>query len=396
MSVPMTMRRLLVGVSAGVLLTGLVATAPVQAAQSAPADSLTDLVTAELLSRSTSLAGYAGARADDTRITMFREKGRWAFGAAVLVAPAGEDIEPRDWLFLAERRATGWRFHLDGEPGFVALSAKAPLISAAERKIFASHGGQFDTQANGDFRTGMRLPWAVGQSWTLRGGPHAWDAGSGPWSSLDLVGGDQVVRAARAGTAYTTCTGRILVYHDRGYTTRYYHLWNYGNFNGTAVAEGARLGDTGTEVGCGGSASSRHVHFSLLQNDAYVAVSPHIIGKWVPMNGSAQYGGYALHGSTRVNVGGLLYNYGALGFTQGIVDVTGGGTLNKRSGPGTGYSIVGTVNDGDTVSIACSSNGTSHSGRWWTTSRWEKLTDGTWVSGAYVYTGLNAPVNGTC
>jgi LasA protease len=132
MSVPMTMRRLLVGVSAGVLLTGLVATAPVQAAQSAPADSLTDLVTAELLSRSTSLAGYAGARADDTRITMFREKGRWAFGAAVLVAPAGEDIEPRDWLFLAERRATGWRFHLDGEFRGVVREGSADLRGRAE------------------------------------------------------------------------------------------------------------------------------------------------------------------------------------------------------------------------------------------------------------------------
>ncbi|HEX2417848.1 MAG TPA: peptidoglycan DD-metalloendopeptidase family protein [Micromonosporaceae bacterium] len=391
MSVPTTVRRLLVGASCGVLLTTLAATAPVQAA---PPDTLAASVTNELLRRADTLPGFTQATAQDTRVTVNRSQGRWAFGTAVLIAPRVEGIEPRDWLFLAERRAAGWRLAFDGEQGFGTLSARAPLISARERQIFASHDGQVDTQANGDYRTGMRLPWAVGQSWTLRGGPHAWDAGTGPWSSLDLVGGDQIVRAARAGTAYTTCTGRILVYHDRGYTTRYYHLWNYGQFDGTPVAEGARLGDTGTETGCGGSASSRHVHFSLLQNGNYVAVSPHIIGKWVPMNGGAQYGGYALHGSTRVDVGGLLYNYGALGFNQGIVDVS--GTLNKRSGPGTSYPIVGTVADGTTVTITCSSNGTSHSGRWWTTSRWEKLSDGTWVSGAYVYTGLNAPVSGAC
>jgi LasA protease len=389
------MRRLLVGATCGVVLAALVAAQPVQSADTRP-ETLTDSVTGELLRRADGLPGFSGAVARDTRVSVNRSQSRWAFGTAVLIAPRVEGMEPRDWLFLAERRATGWRLAFDGEPAFAELSAKAPLISAKEKAIFASHDGRVSAQANGDFRTGMRLPWAVGQSWTLRGGPHAWDAGSGPWSSLDLVGGDQVVRAARAGTAYTTCTGRILVYHDRGYTTRYYHLWNYGQFDGTAVAEGARLGDTGTEVGCGGSASSRHVHFSLLQNGAYVAVSPHIIGKWVPMNGSSQYGGYALHGSTRVNVGGALYNYGALGFTQGIVDVNGGGTLNKRSGPGTGYSIVGTVADGATVTISCSSNGTSHTGRWWTTSRWEKLSDGTWVTGAYVYTGVNAPVSGAC
>lgn len=242
----------------------------------------------------------------------------------------------------------------------------------------------------------MRLPWAIGQSWTLQGGPHAWDAGSGPWSSLDLAGGDQRVLAARAGVAYTTCTGRILVYHDRGYTTRHYHLWDHRWFDGQSVSAGAFLGYTGTEVGCGGSARSRHVHFSLIQNGDYVGIARHIIGKWVPMNGSRQYSGYALHGSTRVNVGGLLYNYGPLGFNQGIVDANGGGSLNKRSGPGTNYPIVGSVGDGVTVTVSCSRNGTTHTGRWGTTSLWNRLTDGTWVSDAYVYTGLSGPVNGWC
>jgi LasA protease len=171
---------------------------------------------------------------------------------------------------------------------------------------------------------------------------------------------------------------------------------DYGQFDGQSVSAGTFLGYTGTETGCGGSARVRHVHFSLLQNGDYVALAQHIIGKWLPMEGAANYEGYALHGSTRVNVGGLLHNYGALGFTQGIVDADGGTTVNRRSGPGTGFPTVGTVQDGATVGIACSSNGTSHSGRWGATALWNRLTDGTWVSDAFVYTGIAGPVNGWC
>ena len=374
--------------AAGVLTVVSMAVVP---AQATPASSLTATVTGKLLGHARTLPGY-----QDTKVDITRTRGDWAFGTAVLPAPAGQEAEPQDWVFLAQRRQGTWHVGFAGEPAFAQLSAQAPLLSAAEREIFASHGGQAGPAANGDYRTGMQLPWAAGQSWTLRGGPHAWDAGSGPRSSLDLAGGDQRVLAARAGVAYTTCTGRILVYHDRGYTTRYYHLWDYVQFDGQSVNAGAFLGYTGTEVGCGGAASSRHVHFSLLQNGDYVAVQQHIIGKWVFMNGASNYQGYALHGSTRVNVGGLLYNYGPLGFNQGIIDVNGGGTLNKRSGPGTGYAIVGTVADGTTVTVSCSSNGTSHSGRWGTTSLWDRLSDGTWVSDAYLYTGVSGPVSGLC
>lgn len=72
------------------------------------------------------------------------------------------------------------------------------------------------------------------------------------------------------------------------------------------------------------------------------------------------------HGSTRRNAGGSLYNYGALGFTQGIMDAFGGGTVNKRTGPGTGYALAGSVADGTTVNVSC------------------------------MWTGVNGPVNGTC
>jgi len=383
-----------------VLASGLLAALPMASVgQAAPraTQPVDQAVIVKLVHRAVDIPKLAGAGEADTKVSVTRQQGRWAFGTAVLLAPKIEDHFPYGWLFLAKRGAAGWQVAFEGEPDFARFSAQAPVVNADERRLFASHDGNAVTpQANGDFRTGMRLPFSTGQTWNLRGGPHAWDAGSGPWSSLDLNGGDEAVRATRGGTAYTMCKGWLRVIHDRGYSTDYYHLWSNINVNGSGVGEGAFLGYTGTDITCGGAASGRHVHFALRQNSAYVGVAYHIIGKWVPMNGGAQYGGYALHGSVQRGVGSGLYNYGVLGFTQGIVDTVDGTSLNKRSGPGTGYPVVGSVADAATVSISCSKNGTTHEGRWGATAMWNKLTDGTWVSDAFLYTGTDGPVNGWC
>jgi len=269
--------------------------------------------------------------------------------------------------------------------------------------VLGSHGAAAPKQAadtakplaGGDFRTGMRLPWAIGQSWRLTGGPH-----ESALQAVDLAGGDGRVLAARGGTLYVMCSsqrGWLRVAHDRGYSTDYYHLFNNRTDNGATVAEGAFLGNIGTDVSCGGSATGNHVHFSLRQNGAFVGIASHNFGKWQIYNGSATYQGYALHGSTQINTGGSMNNFGALGFTQGIIDTNGGGVLNRRSGPGTNFGVVGTVADGATVTIACSANGTSHTGRFnYTTAMWNKLTDGSWISDAFTWTGTGNPVNGWC
>jgi len=386
---------------------------PPAAAPAAPAD-LESAVVARLLAKTVS-----GAPDTEQRrpvVTVSRQSGQWAFGTAVLAGRPGSEVYPYGWLFLAQRSAGGagssdaaggagssdaaggWRLGFEGEPAFAELAAVAPVTSPAEREIFAAQGGGQPgaEQAGGDYRTGMRLPFATGASWTMAGGPHGWAGSDLPYSSLDLAGGDQIVRAVRGGTAYTMCRGWLRVFHDRGYATDYYHLWNNINVNGAAVAEGTRLGDTGTDVTCGGSANGRHVHFAIRQNGVYVGAGGHNFGKWVPIAGAAPYQGYALHGSAIAYPGWAVYNYGALGFTQGVVDANGGTIVNKRSGPGTGYPVVGTVADGATVSVSCSANGTTHSGRWGATSLWNRLTDGTWVTDAFMWTGLSGPVNGYC
>jgi LasA protease len=372
------------------VVVGFAVAAPVAAA--APAD-LVERVTQAARDR---VAGQEAKRFAGAEVRVLRSAEGQAYGTVVLTTPRNADALPRDWLFVAERDGAGWRVALDGQPEFADLAARSGVLSAGERTVFATHGDRPGATVNGDYRTGMSLPWATGQSWTVLGGPHAHDAGSGPWSSLDLAGGDQRVLAVRDGVAYTPCVGMIRVLHPDGYTSRYYHLWNHLWADGLPVSAGTHLGDTGTETGCGGAANSRHVHFSLLYNGNFVGIANHIIGKWLFRNGSAQYGGSALHGSRSVPVGGQVYNYGVLGRTQGIVDANDGTAVNRRSGPGAGHALAGTTADGATVSIACSANGTTHTGRWGTSSLWNRLTDGTWISDAYVYTGVAGPVNGMC
>ncbi|MFC8300227.1 peptidase M23 [Micromonospora orduensis] len=384
-------RRLAGGAATALLMvTSLIGATP-GAASAAGTPALTAAVTAKLLGAAR--VSTTDAR-PDTRVTVSRTSGRWAFGTAVALAPRQEDAHPTGSVFIARSEPGGWRVAFDGEAGFAALAAESPVVSSQERNVLTATPTPL--YAGGDFRTGMALPFGVGQTWTLTSGPHGWGGTEWPYSSVDLAGGDQVVRAARAGTAYTMCQGWIRVIHDRGYSTDYYHLWNSISVNGLGVGQGAVLGNTGTDVTCGGAAYGRHVHFGLRQNSAYVPIADHDIGKWVLANGSAAYQGGARHGSAWAGVGGGLYNYGALGLNQAVVDANGGGALTRRAGPGTGYGSLGSLGDGATVTVSCSANGTSHTGRYGTTALWDRLSDGSWVSDAYLWTGVNGPVNGWC
>ncbi|MEJ3743816.1 peptidoglycan DD-metalloendopeptidase family protein [Actinomycetes bacterium KLBMP 9797] len=347
------------------------------------------------------LGAAVRARAgSDTQVTVApRSTGEWGFGT--VVRPSAADAYPEGWLFVARRVNGRWQIALEGEPRFAALSAEAAILSTPERAILAApERPAVDDRAEGgtDRRTGMRLPFAVGQTWRYTGGPHR--MGTSARSSVDLAGGDGRVLAARGGVAYTMCRsgrGWVRVVHDRGFATDYYHLERNISGDGTPVAEGAFLGKIGNDVSCGGRSTGKHVHFSLRRDGRYVDIDRYQFGKWVIMAGSKLYHGAARHGSRVVGVGGSLYNYGPLGFTQGVVDTDGGTKLNRRAGPGISYPTVGQVPDGETVTIACSARGTRHTGRYgYTSDLWNKLTDGSWVSDVYVWTGTAEPVNGLC
>jgi LasA protease len=411
-------RRIGLYATLAVLAGAAAVSAPASAAAAQPSlrhdMSLGSAVDAAILDRAGMSAAQARAAGRSEQVNVQRHSdsrasGSWAFGTAILTAPARAGEYPSGWLFLAHQSASGqsasdWQVALDGSTGFADLARQAPaaVLSTGERAVITP-GVTTTLAANSTNNPVIRLPYAIGQAWTLTGGPHGWSGSDTPYSSVDLSGGDTRVLAAGGGLAYRMCAstingqfgGWMRIYHSNGYATDYYHLWNVINpAAGSSISEGAFLGNTGTNTCAGGSASGRHVHFAIgigtpSTGVTRVAWNWRVAGKWVFWQGSSPYQGYALHGSTHVNVGGTLYNYGALGSNQGIVDAWDSATVNERSGPGTNYSIVGSLSDGTTVTISCWRNGTTHTGRYGTTAVWDKLSDGHWASDAFIYTGTN-------
>lgn len=75
---------------------------------------------------------------------------------------------------------------------------------------------------------------------------------------------------------------------------------------------------------------------------------------------------------------------------------SGGGNVNLRAGPGTNYNIVGTIAQGTPVSIDCVGYGTAVSGPFGTTTMWDEIGNGRWVTDAFVDTGTNNPIAMPC
>lgn len=116
----------------------------------------------------------------------------------------------------------------------------------------------------------LEFPFAVGEKADLLQGPHTNNAdvcnyptSGAPCNALDLVPASGLVRAARAGTAHTfsSCQNLVMVDHQDGWITGYYHLIGITVTNGQPVQAGDELGQISMATGCGGSASTPHVHF---------------------------------------------------------------------------------------------------------------------------------------
>lgn len=80
----------------------------------------------------------------------------------------------------------------------------------------------------------------------------------------------------------------------------------------------------------------------------------------------------------------------------GTINCPGGCSVNARSGPSTGYGVVGSLANGTGVSIVCTSRGEWISGQYGDTNLWDNIGSGRYVSDSLVYTGTNNPVAGDC
>ncbi|WTE48999.1 SH3 domain-containing protein [Streptomyces sp. NBC_01622] len=71
-------------------------------------------------------------------------------------------------------------------------------------------------------------------------------------------------------------------------------------------------------------------------------------------------------------------------------------TVNIRNGPGTSYSIVGTLPGGSKVPIYCQTPGTTVTGTYGTSNIWDNISNGEFISDAYVNTGSDGYVASRC
>ncbi len=337
--------------------------------------------------------------------------GDWVLGATTQIVPDGVAADPVSKLFVAQRVQGAWRVGVEGDATFTALLGAAPaaLVGPAERAQLDPRRGAAGTRSQAaPGQTGLALPWQRDTAWYWTGGAHGWSGESRPYNSLDFSGGDGRVLAARDGYLYRSCerngSAIVKLVHDNGYETTYYHMEQLAQVaNGARIRQGDYLGRIGNALPCGGQTTGAHVHLSLSQGGTEVSVNGKTLGGWQFFEGSSAYGGYAVRNQRRVGVQAALTNYGS--------DDSGGppepgrtvdapirapGNVNLRDAPSLSASVVGSVANGATVTLACFAYGDTVQGNWGATRLWYRLNSNQWVSDGYVYTGSNDPVVPAC
>ncbi|MFC5476259.1 peptidoglycan DD-metalloendopeptidase family protein [Paraherbaspirillum soli] len=359
-------------------------------------------------------AGVAAATsATDTVVEVSKTDSsqNWILGSVTQKLAADSEADPLTRLFLAHRVNGKWQLGLEASDVFFKLLESAPdeVLSPVEKANFRAQRSlrprSSARSAAGD--TGLALPWQQGTAWYWTGGAHGWSGDSRPFNSLDFSGGDGRVLAARDGTIYKSCenggSAIVKLVHDNGYATTYYHMTNLSDAsNGTLVRMGTYIGMIGNALPCGGHTSGAHVHLSLSKDGNEVAVNGKTIGGWQFFEGQNAYGGYAVRNARRVSVQASLTNYGPdntppppPGQPQpGTVQAR--GAVNLRNAPSLSADIIGSLQNGAKVLLACYAYGDSVDGNWGKTTLWYKLTTKQWISDGFVNTGSNNPVVAAC
>ncbi len=234
-------------------------------------------------------------------------------------------------------------------------------------------------------RPKFQMPFPCNQSWscatyTSHNPLYAADFNCCGGCNSDL--GKKVV-ASYKGTvktsAYSTTSGYgnyVVIDHGNGWTTWYCHL------NSRSVGKGQKV-TRGQKIGTVGNSSAKynlcaHLHYEQRLNN---------VVKKIYFNGS-QIPYYKTVTLKSKNCTSTVYKTGTV--------KTSGAPLNIRSGPSTSYSVVGTVANGSKVTIYCQTYGQRISGPYGTTTVWDRIGAGKYVSDAYIYTGSDGLVAPLC
>lgn len=242
----------------------------------------------------------------------------------------------------------------------------------------------------------FELPFPCGQVWAGQTRTNHSPVNAVDFNrSNDL--GDAVVAAAagtvsRVANTGSTSYGRwVEIDHGSGYRTRYAHL----NTQSVRVGQRVGAGQTLGTVGSTGGSSGPHLHYELIRNG--VTIRPVFHGVTAVFYGTRNYTSHNGCGGGSSGGGGSNGGGGSSNTSGGVTARvnTRGIALNVRSGPGTGYAVVGSVADGATVRITCQARGTAVTGTYGTSTLWDRIGNG-YIADAYVYTGADGQVAPTC
>ena len=246
--------------------------------------------------------------------TVIRIQEKWAFGIVGVKSPPQQEGNPSSaYLFLGLKNAEEWEITLETQPAFSDLvkNASEEIVHKPVKENLLQGNDQPDPLGIGSAQ--LSLPFPTGETWSFTGGPHRDgflnDDGSSDvntWSALDFAGGSGQIRSMRDGTAYVPCANWVRINHADGWRTSYYHVASIQVSNGQNVSRSVYLGNTSTQVGCGGSATGVHVHVALLQNGFHQSIAGHDVGGWTVEPTSTQYSGCL----TRVSTGEQRCTYG--------------------------------------------------------------------------------------
>ncbi len=237
----------------------------------------------------------------------------------------------------------------------------------------------------------FQLPFPCGQVWSGQTRTN-----HSPTRSIDFNRsddfGDAVVASAggkvsRVANEGSTSYGRwVEIDHGNGYRSRYAHLSLQSVSVGQTVSAGQKIGEVGNTGGSTGS----HLHYEERLNG--VAIKPVFNGATALFYGTKSYT------SKNKCAGGGGGNGGGSGGGSGGVSATvntSGIDLTIRAEPSTSSAKVGSVGDGDKVTITCQIHGSSVTGTYGTSTLWDFIGEG-YIADAYVATGSDGQVAPTC
>ncbi|KAB1915078.1 M23 family metallopeptidase [Micromonospora sp. AMSO31t] len=224
----------------------------------------------------------------------------------------------------------------------------------------------------------FKVPFPCNQSWSGQTRSDHSPAYAIDFNRTDDLG-DPVVASAPGTVDRVTDLGGtsygkyVRIDHGNGYTTYYAHLSSFNVSVGQTVGYGRVIG----YVGSTGGSTGPHLHYEqrLNGNDIQARFNGALALYW----GTKTY--TSDNGCSGANTGAGTVN-------------TAGAALTVRSGPGTGYSAVGSVADGAGVTIYCQTSGTTVTGTYGTSSIWDRIGSGRFISDAYVYTGYDGYIPG--